>query len=201
MYCVEKFFPDWRNKSFHEFSPNMRGASLRIKNEASKYLATYKIPDVESGNIHNGYRCEDIENLTFENESFDFHISQDVLEHVFDHERAFKEVARTLKPGGAHIFTVPIVNKNIPSERRALRDSNGCVRQIATPVEYHGDPLTTEEGSLVTMRWGYDITSIIQKASGLFTEIIFLDNLDLGIRAELIEVFISRKMEDIATIT
>jgi hypothetical protein len=46
---------------------------------------------------------------------------------------------------------------------------------------------------LVTVNWGYDITSFVFKTSGLFTEIVFLDILDLGIRAEYIEVLITRK--------
>ena len=45
--------------------------------------------------------------LTFPDESFDLVISQDVMEHVPDPSRAFAEIARVLKPGGSHIFTVP----------------------------------------------------------------------------------------------
>jgi len=46
---------------------------------------------------------------------------------------------------------------------------------------------------LVTVNWGYDITNFIFETSGLFTEIVFLDILDCGIRAEYIEVLITRK--------
>jgi hypothetical protein len=58
--------------------------------------------------------------------------------------------------------------------------------------EYHGNPLSSE-GSLVTVNWGYDITNFIFETSGLFTEIVFLDILECGIRAEYIEVLITRK--------
>jgi hypothetical protein len=40
---------------------------------------------------------------------------------------------------------------------------------------------------------GYDITNFIFETSRLFTEIVFLDILEYGIRAEYIEVLISRK--------
>jgi hypothetical protein len=60
------------------------------------------------------------------------------------------------------------------------------------PPEYHRNPISAE-GSLVTVHWGYDITNFIFETSGLFTEIVFLDILEYGIRAEYIEVLIVRK--------
>jgi hypothetical protein len=43
------------------------------------------------------------------------------------------------------------------------------------------------------MHWGYDITRHIFDASGLFTDIIYIDALEYGIRAEYIEILITRK--------
>jgi hypothetical protein len=43
------------------------------------------------------------------------------------------------------------------------------------------------------VHWGYDITTFIFETSRLFTEIVFLDILECGIRAEYIEVLITRK--------
>jgi hypothetical protein len=60
------------------------------------------------------------------------------------------------------------------------------------PPEYHGNPISSE-GSLVTVNWGYDITNFIFETRGLFTEIVFHDILEYGIRAEYIEVLITRK--------
>jgi hypothetical protein len=45
----------------------------------------------------------------------------------------------------------------------------------------------------VSVNWGYDITNFIFETSGLFTEIVFLDVLECGIRAEYIEAPIARK--------
>lgn len=45
----------------------------------------------------------------------------------------------------------------------------------------------------MTVHWGYDITEFIYKACGLFTQIVFIDALDLGIHAEYIEVLVTRK--------
>jgi hypothetical protein len=32
MYCIEKFYPNWRELNIHESSPANRGASLKLKN-------------------------------------------------------------------------------------------------------------------------------------------------------------------------
>jgi len=75
----------------------------------------------------------------------------------------------------------------------ARRRPDGEIDHLVTPPEHHGNPVSPD-GALVTMRWGYDITRIIFEASGLYTDTIILDSLDLGIRAEYIEVLISHKV-------
>ena len=192
MYCIEKFFPDWRQKVVHESSSGGRGASVRLQNECDRYLSTQYFPEVAPGGQLHGCRCENLESLTFDDESIDLHVTQDVFEHLFDPERAFQEIARTLRPGGAHIFTTPLVNKEKPTQVCARRGPGGVVEQLVHPAEYHGNPIS-EQGSLVTMHWGYDIGHCIHRACGLFTEMVYLDALELGIRAEYIEVLITRK--------
>jgi SAM-dependent methyltransferase len=135
-------------------------------------------------------RFENLEGMTFADESIDLHITQDVMEHVLDPDLVFKEVARTLKPGGAHIFTVPIVNKHHPSDRRALL-KGGRIVHLREPV-YHGNPVDNN-GALVTFDWGFDICEHIFKASGLYTHIVNMDDVSHGIRAEYIEVLVTIK--------
>ena len=129
--------------------------------------------------------------MTFADESFDLFITQDVMEHIFDPAKAFQEIARILKPGGAHIFTVPLINKENQSACWASRDDKGEIIHHQEP-EYHGNPVD-DKGALVTMHWGYDIAEFIQREAQTPTTIVMLDNLDMGIRAEYIEVLISRK--------
>ena len=86
------------------------------------------------------------------------------MEHVLNPTRAFAEIARTLKAGGAHIFTVPLVNKARGSEVRAKRNSDESIVYLQPP-EYHENPVSSE-GSLVSTYWGYDICEFIFKASG-----------------------------------
>lgn len=52
-------------------------------------------------------RRGNLEKLDFPGNYFDLVLTADVLEHVRDLGRALGEIARVLKPGGLHLFTVP----------------------------------------------------------------------------------------------
>ena len=191
MYSIETFFPGWQECVIHESSPCERGASIKLIDKALIYIPSQYYPDIKPGTLHGTTRCENLENLTFEDSSIDLHITQDVMEHIFSPDKAFREIARTLRPGGMHIFTVPLVNKNNPTEICSKIGPGGDIIHLCEP-EYHGNHLS-EQGSLVTRKWGYDICDYIFETSGLFTRIIYVDSLDLGIRAEFIEILISIK--------
>jgi SAM-dependent methyltransferase len=193
MYVIKTYYPNYKNLKIHETSPCNRGASPKLKKECSSYSASQYYPEFDPGRLHpkQGFRNENLESMTFPDESFDLFISQDVMEHIFDPGKAFGEISRVLKPGGAHIFTVPLINKEKPSECWALRKNNGEIEYYHKP-EYHGNPID-DKGSLVTMHWGYDIAEFIQKEAGAPTTIIMIDNIEMGIRAEYIEVLVSRK--------
>lgn len=191
MQVIKKYFPDWKSLIIHESSPADRGASKRLAQECQSYIPSQYFPGHESGSVVEGMQCENLEELSFPDESIDLHVTQDVMEHVFHPERVFKEIARTLKPGGAHIFTVPLVNKNKPSKRRAEISKDSQIIHHE-PTVYHGNPIS-EEGSLVTMDWGNDICARIFGASGLFTHIVLIDDISKGIRAEYLEVLVTLK--------
>jgi hypothetical protein len=182
---------DWRTLSIHESSPGT-AASRRLADQAPAYLASQYDPSIPWGSIHEGgWRSEDLERQTFADASFDLVVTQDVMEHIFAPDRAVAEIARTLKPNGVHICTVPIVNKAAPSVRRAGRRAEGSIEHLLEPV-YHGNPMDPN-GSLVTVDWGYDIADYWDAASGLSTTIWTIDDLSRGIQAEYIEVLVSRK--------
>ena len=193
MQVIKTYYPNYRDLVIHETSPCGRGASPKLKAECAGYSASQYYPNMASGEIHpqHGYRSEDLERMTFPDESFDLFVSQDVMEHIFDPAAAFREIARVLKPGGAHIFTVPIINKADKSERWASRDDDGRIT-YHHEAEYHGNPVD-DKGSLVTMHWGYDLASFIVTEAGTPTTIVMIDNIELGIRAEYIEILLSMK--------
>lgn len=191
MATIEKCYPNWNMLRIHEASPVNRGASTRLSKFCVNYSASQYYPTQEFGEIIGGFRNENLENLTFKNESFDLVITQDVLEHIYHPEIAFKEIARILAKGGAHIFTVPIINKHKNTEIWATLNSDGSPNFLHK-IEYHGNPVDPF-GSPVTMHWGFDIVNCIEKASGLKTDIFSWYDKNLGIMGEYNEVFVTRK--------
>ena len=157
MRAIKEFFPNFHDLDIHESSPSGRGASTRLARDCPRYSYSHYFPSTTLGDIdeRTGVRCESLEQLTFPDDSLDLFVTQDVLEHIFDVDAAFREIARVLRPGGAHIFSVPLVNKANPSEPRATRLEDGSIVHHLEP-EYHGNPVDAD-GSLMTMNWGYDI--------------------------------------------
>jgi len=191
MLTIEKEYPNWKNVRIHESSPGKRGHSVTLKKHATYYQASQYYPSQPVGTLINGFQNEDLEHQTFKDETFDLVITSDVMEHVYEPEKAFAEIHRTLKPGGAHIFSVPLINKHKPTQRWATKGDNGEPIFLFEP-EWHGNPVD-KKGSPVTMHWGFDIIDYIQKYTGADTKIVYLDDLHHGIRAEYIEIIVAKK--------
>lgn len=103
---------------------------------ARTYVRTFYSAMQPVGSVdRSGARCEDITGLTFVDESFDIIVSSDVLEHVPDLDAAFAETYRVLRPGGFHVFTVPVSER---TARRAVRKGDEVVHLL--PPHYHLDP-------------------------------------------------------------
>jgi ubiquinone/menaquinone biosynthesis C-methylase UbiE len=96
----------------------------------------------EPGQMVNGVRHEDLQSLSFGDNTYDLVISTEVFEHIPDPYLAHREVLRVLKPGGRHIFTVPYVAKWEEDCVRAVLE-DGKVRHLMCP-EYHYDPIRPE---------------------------------------------------------
>jgi len=190
MAAIQKFAPTWREMVIHESSPSIRGTSAKLKQEALNYIETQYFPNSPLGIMVQGFQNENLSKLTFDDNSIDLHITQDVMEHIFEIDDCFMEIARTLKPGGMHIFTVPLVQGVCPTVQRASLDDSGI--QYWSEAVYHGNPIS-DEGSLVVFDWGYDIVHRIYTASQMPTIILQIDDIYSGIRAEYNDVLISTK--------
>jgi SAM-dependent methyltransferase len=189
LHVLNKRFPDWREKKIHESSPHPI-LLKKFRNECKDYNVSTLFKGIALGTMHKGMRCENIEKQTFANEIFDLVITTDVLEHILNPSKAFSEIARTLKIGGAHVFTVPIYEQKRISEIRA-KIVNGELKYLAKP-EYHGNPFN-KDGSLVTMHYGLDVGEIVLKASGMHTSIFNIQNKELGILGHMVDVLVSIK--------
>lgn len=133
--------------------------------------------ELEPGEYKDGILNNDFEQLTFEDASFDIIISQDVLEHIENPERALAEINRVLKINGTHVFTIPLHEASKTKSRKNAR-----------PV-FHGDPLS-KLGVLVHTDWGTDILDIID-SFGMRTQQINLHKFYES--TEITEVDISYK--------
>ncbi|PKQ46748.1 class I SAM-dependent methyltransferase [Confluentibacter flavum] len=191
MLTIKNKYPNWKALTIHESSPGTRGHSVTLRTHVKNYIETQFFVDKHLGDFVNGIRNEDLEAQTFPDESFDLVITSDVMEHIYEPEKAFKEIHRTLKPGGAHIFSVPIINKHKPTQRWAKKGVNGDPEFLFEP-EWHGNPID-DKGSPVTFHWGYDIKDYIEKYTGADCGIIYIDDLNYGIRAEYIEIIVAKK--------
>jgi hypothetical protein len=141
IYVTEQVSPlfNWFNSRFHDVV-------------GSEYLGG----DIPLGaEDHAGIRNEDLTCLSFEDESFDYVVCLDVLEHIPDYEGAILECLRVLKPGGVLLFSAPF---NVESERNIFRariDETGKVVHLLPP-EYHGDPFDPQ-GCLCFTIFGWEL--------------------------------------------
>ena len=185
---ITLYFEKYDNMVVHESSPFGAASDFLIKN-CEHYSSSHYFPEIQPGQIKDGFRCENLEKLTFDDDTFDIFVTQDVFEHIMNPDRAFKEISRVLKPGGSHIFTVPYY----PDQKGAPRamEKDGEIIYLKEQI-YHGNPVSSE-GSLVTYDWGYDFIDYIYEKTKMTTTILNDCDLKRGIEGEFIEVFISRK--------
>lgn len=190
MLAIHSTVPNWASLRLHESSPSERGASPKLRRKCKRYVSSHLFPNAPRGTMVGEHRCEDLHAQTFADNSFDLVITQDVMEHVFEPERAVAEIHRTLASEGWYIFTAPVYKERINTERCARR-VNGEVVHL-TPPEYHGNPIDNA-GSLVTFRYGYDIQDLLVSWAQFDVEVRRYRNHTYGIVAEFTEVMICRK--------
>jgi SAM-dependent methyltransferase len=185
-------FPNWRDLFIHECSPANRGISSKMKLEAKNITQTHFYPGLERGSRARAYRNEDLQRLTFTDNAFDLFISLDVMEHIPDPEAAFKEIHRTLKPGGYMLCTWPVRRDQVEAvERRVSFSEDGTPTHIKEP-EYHGNPISGD-GALVTVDYGYEIHKKLTHWAAFDVRVLRFADRTHGILGDYTEVFLARK--------
>ncbi|HEV2773125.1 MAG TPA: methyltransferase domain-containing protein [Thermoleophilaceae bacterium] len=144
------------------YEPGIIGPFRKYLRGLAGYSSSYYWDKVRPGRKHKGIRCEDLQALTFPDDSFDLAISSDIFEHIREPFRAFEELRRVLKPGGRHIFTVPLTWP-LPEETvsRLELDGDGGDRFVLPPV-YHSSPVDPQ-GSLVYTDFGLDLPARLRE--------------------------------------
>lgn len=133
--------------------------SCGVLHEILKTLPSLAYSEYASTNP--GVRSEDLQKLTYKTNSFDVVLTSDTLEHVPDVDAALREIYRVLKPGGAHIFTVPL-RLDVAETRQRVRfnEKTGEMRQLLAP-SYHG---SGEPDYLVQNEFGFDFIARVEQA-------------------------------------
>ena len=161
-----------RNKEFRQLKIaeiNACGAlHSYLKDHPNLYYSEW-LPDGKPGEVHDGVRCEDLQCLTYPDNYFDIILTSETLEHVPDPDRAWREIHRTLKDDGRHIFTIPIVPWQRETIQRA-RIVNGIREDLLEPA-FHG--LWGQEELFVYTDFGMDVVDKLNKI-GLNTEVFYL---------------------------
>lgn len=162
-------------------------SNLLVNNE--DYIRSFYDPESDFGETtsRNLFNL-DLENILFEDRSFDIVLTSDVMEHVRDYKKAHSEIHRILKKGGLYIFTIPYdetLNENL-----ILVDSLSDKDVFLVDPQYHGDPMDSDKGVLSYRVFG---KSIIQELNniGFETEFYEINNFNNGIFSG--DVFCARK--------
>jgi len=140
----------------------------------SEYLS----PSMRGGTVQDGIRHEDVQALSFRDQTFDLILSFDVLEHVPFPQQAFEGLFRTMAPGGRLLFTVPFSSNNQDEIVRATIDEYGELHHLMEP-EYHGNPVDMEAGSLCFRYFGWSVIDHLKDTGFVDVEILSYWSQDL----------------------
>ena len=110
---------------------------MRMPAVISEVMITDYAEGAEPGEIVDGIRHEDVQRLTFADGEFAFVIDSETLEHVPDLHQGLCEIFRVLRPGGLHIFTVPMKPGTERTESRIERDASGAWTDRMLPRLHH----------------------------------------------------------------
>jgi SAM-dependent methyltransferase len=185
-YVLDTYFVGWEQARMHESSPS----NGLLSAQSTDYSASQFFDRVPLGSSYRGVRCENLEQLTFADETFDLFITQDVFEHVFNPDRALRDIMRVLKPGGAHVFTAP-KHRHVARSYPRARLVDGQVEYLMEQV-YHGNPIG-DGRSLVTWDYGHDVEHLMAQWCGYPPVTYVTRDRRLGIDGEYLEVFVIRK--------
>jgi SAM-dependent methyltransferase len=185
---LDRYFPEWEHKKIHESSPSNNFIS---RYSGVNYSCSQFFDFIQIGQYYQDTRSENLEKLTFADETFDIFITQDVFEHIFNPDLASKEIMRVLRSGGAHVFTAPKHKSlKVSCPRATLVD--GTVKHLKDE-QYHGNPIG-DGRSLVTWDYGDDFEFLLHKWCGFPTVTYVVRDEKLGIDGEYLEVFVTRKI-------
>ena len=145
------------NRSVVILESSARGSYPVMLGDKFDYYATEYDPGrIAAGDQPRSFA--DFQKLHFNDATFDVVIASDVFEHVRDDAAGYREIYRTLKPGGTLVLTVPYRHEEPFTLRRV--DTSGSEDVLLMEPEYHGGG-----GHTLTYRtYGRDLLTLLRGA-------------------------------------
>jgi hypothetical protein len=125
---------------------NLRVLEINQAGNLSPHLAKFPRHTLLS------YPEGDMMNLEYDAGTWDLIVHSETLEHVPDPMKGLRETLRILRPGGACIFTIPIIIGGMTRSREGLKDS------------FHGDPKNATADYRVVTEFGADAWTFVMSA-------------------------------------
>ncbi len=144
--------PEFRASRIYE--PGLIGPFRRYLCKLDGYVSSYFGAEIAPGGTRDGIEHQDLMKLTYADSSFDLVLSSDIFEHVREPFVGFREVNRVLKPGGFHVFSIPVQHP-MPLRTVFRVDTSGREDVHVLPPHYHGAPGGNR--SLVYTDFGADL--------------------------------------------
>ena len=129
-----------------------------LKSNFKNFYFSEFYPSRTKGEKINNVFNQDVQDLTFQDDFFDFISCTEVFEHVPEYLIGFSEIYRTLKKGGVFCFTVPLYS-NLKTEHLCEIDESGNLRWLGKP-EFHDSRITGP--NTVPVFWKNSENQIIQ---------------------------------------
>jgi SAM-dependent methyltransferase len=120
------------------FEPGITGPFRPYFSRAGRYVTSTYWEGGRSGETRDGRVCQNLSAMSFPDAEFDLVVTSDIMEHVRRPREAWAEIRRVLKPGGWHVFSIPVFHPLRPRSVARV-DTSGAEDRHLLPPEYHGD--------------------------------------------------------------
>jgi SAM-dependent methyltransferase len=170
--CLEELAGEQEFKALRIYEPGTLGPFRRLFTNLPGYHTSSYWPDCPQGEYRDGMRCENLMNLTYDDQTFDLVVTSDIFEHVRKAFDGFAEVGRVLRPGGVHVFSIPSQH---PLPARSVERVD-----TTRPEDVHLKEPVYHNGHLVYSDFGRDLLPRLQEM-GLPTEAVRFDAPEPGL--------------------
>jgi SAM-dependent methyltransferase len=141
------------------YEPGTAGPLRQVLSKAKVYKQSVFEPALAAGGASQQIEHQDLMALTYRDGTFDLVVTSDVFEHIRKPFDGFREVFRVLKPGGAHVFTIPLASSR-PNKTVYRVDTSGPDDIHILPPRYHDAGKGGR--SLVYTDFGHDLDQQLQ---------------------------------------